>query len=142
MRVLGMPLPSPQLSLIAAIVLFAFFFIGAWCEESGWSGYLIDPLQERWGALRASLVLGSVWALWHWMPLVQVGRAGTGSVVDAGHSRDPRAAHLAVQQHRQERVRRNPVPRDVERQLAAVPEQRFALRSTHHGALSRPSLRS
>ncbi len=75
MRVLGMPLPSPRLSLMTALVLFAIFFVSAWCEESGWSGYLIDPLQERWGALRASLILGLVWAVWHWVPLVQVGRA-------------------------------------------------------------------
>ena len=75
MQMLGMPLPSPQLSLTAAVVLFALFFVGALCEESGWAGYLIDPLQERWGALRASLVLGSVWAVWHWVPLVHVGRA-------------------------------------------------------------------
>jgi uncharacterized protein len=75
MRALHMPLPSPQLSLAAAILLFALFFVGALCEESGWSGYLIDPLQERWGALWASLVLGVIWALWHWVPLLQVGRA-------------------------------------------------------------------
>ena len=75
MRALGMPLPPVHLSLTAALVLFALFFVGALCEESGWSGYLIDPLQERWGALRASLVLGGVWAVWHWAPLVQVGRA-------------------------------------------------------------------
>lgn len=75
MRALHMPLPPPQLSLTAGVLLFALFFVGALCEESGWSGYLIDPLQERWGALRASLVLGAIWAVWHWLPLLQVGRA-------------------------------------------------------------------
>jgi CAAX protease family protein len=74
MRALQMPLPSPQLSLTAAISLFALFFVAAVCEESGWSGYLIDPLQERFGALRASLILGAIWAVWHWLPLLQVGR--------------------------------------------------------------------
>lgn len=75
MRALGMPLPSVELSLTAALVLFALFFISGLCEESGWSGYLIDPLQERWGALKGSLILGSVWAVWHWVPLLQVHRA-------------------------------------------------------------------
>ena len=75
MRMLGMPLPMPQLSLTTALVLFVLFFISAIGEESGWSGYLIDPLQERWGALNASIVLGLVWAVWHLVPLVQVGRA-------------------------------------------------------------------
>lgn len=74
MLVLDMALPPPQLSLAATIMLFALFFVAASCEESGWSGYLIDRLQERWGALQASLVLGTVWALWHWVPLLQVGR--------------------------------------------------------------------
>jgi membrane protease YdiL (CAAX protease family) len=75
MRALHMPLPPPQLSLGAPLLLFALFFVGALCEESGWSGYLIDPLQQRWGALRASLILGGIWAVWHWTPLIQVGRA-------------------------------------------------------------------
>lgn len=75
MRMLGMPLPTPQLALTTALVLFVLFFISAIGEESGWSGYLIDPLQERWGALNASIVLGMVWAVWHVLPLVQVGRA-------------------------------------------------------------------
>lgn len=75
MRLLGMPLPPPQFSLTTALVLFLLFFISAIGEESGWSGYLIDPLQQRWGALNASIVLGGVWAAWHLVPLVQVGRA-------------------------------------------------------------------
>ncbi len=75
MRVLDLPVPSPRWSVTAAAVLFALFFVSALCEESGWTGYLIDPLQERWGALPASLILGLVWAVWHCVPLMQVGRA-------------------------------------------------------------------
>jgi membrane protease YdiL (CAAX protease family) len=75
MHMLNMPLPAPRLSLTTALVLFVLFFISAIGEESGWSGYLIDPLQERWGALNASIVLGLVWAVWHLVPLVQIGRA-------------------------------------------------------------------
>ena len=56
-------------------MLFVLFFISAIGEESGWSGYLIDPLQQRWGALNGGIVLGLVWAAWHVLPLVQVGRA-------------------------------------------------------------------
>lgn len=75
MRLLGMPLPTPRLSLITVLLLFALFFISALGEESGWSGYLIDPLQKRWGALNASILLGLVWAAWHVVPLVQASRA-------------------------------------------------------------------
>lgn len=75
MRLLGMPLPVPQLSWTTAVALFVLFFVGAVGEELGWSGYLIDPLQERLGALWASIGLGLVWAVWHSVPLLQVGRA-------------------------------------------------------------------
>src|SRR6185369_6599724 len=43
-----------------------------------------------------------------------------------------RSAHLALQQHWQERVRRRAVPCNDERELADVSEPRVALRSAHH----------
>ncbi|MCB1338369.1 MAG: CPBP family intramembrane metalloprotease [Maritimibacter sp.] len=50
----------------------AFFVIlltgGPLQEEYGWRGTLLDPLQARFGALGASLVVGAIWALWH-LPL-------------------------------------------------------------------------
>jgi membrane protease YdiL (CAAX protease family) len=36
-------------------------------------GFAADPLQDRFGALAASLVLGVVWAAWHLVPLFQAG---------------------------------------------------------------------
>lgn len=51
------------------------FFIMALGEELGWSGYIIDPMQERWGALTASVLLGAVWAIWHIPGLVQLGQS-------------------------------------------------------------------
>jgi uncharacterized protein len=57
-------------------MLFGFFIAGL-CEELGWSGYAIDPLQARWGALGAGLLMGLVWAAWHWVPLVQAHRSAT-----------------------------------------------------------------
>jgi len=77
LRVLGVPLPPPQFPVLTATVLFLVFFISALGEELGWSGYVIDPLQERWGALPASLLLGVVWAAWHVVPLVQAHRSPT-----------------------------------------------------------------
>jgi hypothetical protein len=32
-------------------------------------------MQDRWNALQASLLLGPVWAVWHVVPLGQVGRS-------------------------------------------------------------------
>jgi hypothetical protein len=52
-------------------VSFVLFMIGAMGEELGWMGYAIDPLQERFGALRAGILLGVIWAAWHVIPFFQ-----------------------------------------------------------------------
>jgi hypothetical protein len=75
MRVLDLPLPVPDLSLLLIPMLFLLFFPAALAEELGWSGYALAPLQSRWGALTAGLIIGIVWAAWHIVPLLQVDRA-------------------------------------------------------------------
>ncbi len=77
MRLMKMPLPTPQFQSFAALGMFVTFFIAALGEELGWSGYAIDPMQDRWGALRAAVTLGVVWAAWHIVPWLQVGRSPT-----------------------------------------------------------------
>lgn len=74
MRLTGMPLSAPHISVISILVLFVAFFIAALGEELGWSGYALDPMQERWSALWAGILLGVIWAAWHIVPLVQVHR--------------------------------------------------------------------
>ena len=71
----GVPLPSLRFPVPVGVVLFVAFFIGALGEELGWSGYITDPLQNRWGALGASLLLGGVWAAWHVVPYMQAHRS-------------------------------------------------------------------
>ncbi len=72
MRLTGLPLPDPiNIPLLMAPVLFVPFFIGDAGEELGWTGYAIDPMQNRWGAFKASLILGVVWAIWHAIPFIQ-----------------------------------------------------------------------
>jgi membrane protease YdiL (CAAX protease family) len=59
------PAFAPQLFLfgIAAGVLAGF------CEEFGWTGFAYPRLSSRLGALRAALLLGLFWGLWH-LPVV------------------------------------------------------------------------
>ena len=75
MRARGLPLPTVQVPLLAAVVWALGFFTAGQCEELGWSGYALDPLQERWTALGASLLLGVVWVAFHLVTLVQAHRA-------------------------------------------------------------------
>ena len=71
MLLLGRPLPEPSISFLLIPILFVVFFIPAVCEEVGWTGYITDPMQERWSAFTTSLILGSVWAIWHVIPELQ-----------------------------------------------------------------------
>lgn len=75
MRALGMPLPTPRFALLPLPFLFVVFFITGLGEELGWSGYAIDPLQARWTALGAGILVGLFWAVWHLIPLAQAHRA-------------------------------------------------------------------
>jgi membrane protease YdiL (CAAX protease family) len=68
MRLMGVSIPGLQFPLLMMPVYFLVFFILAIGEEVGWSGYALDPLQDRWGALSAGIILGTVWALWHLVP--------------------------------------------------------------------------
>ncbi len=75
MRLLGLPLPTPQFSVLASLVLFVAFFFSTVGEEVGWTGYATDPMQARWSALQTGMLLGVIWAVWHLVPLVQADRS-------------------------------------------------------------------
>ena len=74
-RLMGIPLPDePFIPFLLVPLLFALFFVLAIGEEVGWTGYATDPLQDRWSALTTGIILGLVTALWHLVPLIQMGR--------------------------------------------------------------------
>jgi membrane protease YdiL (CAAX protease family) len=56
-------LPAP--TTFAFVFLFALVLSGGLNEEPGWRGFAQARLNERYGAFRASLVVGVVWAGWH-----------------------------------------------------------------------------
>ena len=73
-RVLGLPLPNEfHISFISIPFLFMLFFVGAVVEETGYMGYAVDPMQERFGALTASILIGIPWAVWHFPSIIQQG---------------------------------------------------------------------
>jgi membrane protease YdiL (CAAX protease family) len=74
MKWLNIPMPKQSIHLIEAMILFALFFIGAICEEVGWTGYITDPLQICYGAFCASLIIGTVWGVWLIIPYSQANR--------------------------------------------------------------------
>lgn len=54
------------LVLIFIIYIFVMFLIGGGQEEFGWRGYILEPLQEKLGLIKASLLIGLIWGLWHY----------------------------------------------------------------------------
>jgi membrane protease YdiL (CAAX protease family) len=75
LRLMGVPVPAPEITAMSALALFVIFFVSALGEELGWSGYATDPMQVRRNALAASLVLGMVWAIYHLVGLAQAHRS-------------------------------------------------------------------
>ena len=75
MRLMGMQLPAPQITWSSAPALLVMFLVAAACEELAWSATALEPVQLRWGRLRAALLIGAVWSVWHAVPFMQSGHA-------------------------------------------------------------------
>lgn len=68
---LGNPYPGVNPNLTFRLVagqLFFNIFSGPVSEELGWRGFALPRLQEKFNALVSSLILGTIWAVWH-LPL-------------------------------------------------------------------------
>src|SRR5215471_20883036 len=56
-------------SLLYVVTILSLMIFGSPLgEEPGWRGFALPRLQQRYGPLAGSLVLGPLWALWH-LPL-------------------------------------------------------------------------
>ena len=73
-RISGAVIPWPDFSVTSTVLMIAVFFVAAIGEEAGWQGYAARSLQKKQSALVASLILGLVWAIFHIVPFLQMGR--------------------------------------------------------------------
>ncbi len=73
MKLLGWHVPAPQVDLVAVALVYLVYLVAAIGEEVGWTIYLTDALQSRYGALGAAVAIGSIWSVWHFIPWAQGG---------------------------------------------------------------------
>ena len=64
---------EPSANYLQLPILAAVMFALAIGEEAGWTGYLLDPLQARFGALGASLIIAIPWWLGHIPSILEIG---------------------------------------------------------------------
>lgn len=64
---------SPNNSLLSMIMTFILFYIGAVIEELGWTTYATPRLQKHVRVLKAGLIIGTYWGLWHVIPYFHQG---------------------------------------------------------------------
>jgi membrane protease YdiL (CAAX protease family) len=61
-------MPGVHPVLLIPVVFIVVFFQAGLAEEIGWRGYGLPGLQQHYGALTSSLILGLIWGAWHFHP--------------------------------------------------------------------------
>ena len=75
LRVMGIAVPTPPPLTLAVVAMSVSFFIAALGEEIGWTGYATEPILRRLGIVQTGVLLGLVWAVFHFILLAQVDRS-------------------------------------------------------------------
>ncbi len=74
MRFIGLPVPTVWSPPLMTPLLFIALFFAAAGEELGYTGYVTDPMQARYTALTASLIIGLIHAVWHFPSEISIGQ--------------------------------------------------------------------
>jgi hypothetical protein len=74
MRLVGLPVPTVWSPPLLTPLLFIAFFFAAAGEELGYTVYVTDPMQARYKALTASLIIGLIHAVWHFPSEISIGQ--------------------------------------------------------------------
>jgi uncharacterized protein len=75
------PLPFQQVTVSGIVATAVFLVISVLGEEIGWRGWALPHLQSKYTALVSSLLLGTIWTLWHlpfWTALGELTQFGAG----------------------------------------------------------------
>lgn len=74
----GVPILSPAFPL--ALLASIFLDVGGVTEETGWRGFALPLLQERMTPLAATMIVGTLWGIWHFpaRPDILLGGYGAG----------------------------------------------------------------
>jgi membrane protease YdiL (CAAX protease family) len=59
------PLPFQEVTAGSIVTVAIILIISVLGEELGWRGFALPRMQSRWSALAASLILGTIWTVWH-----------------------------------------------------------------------------
>ncbi len=58
--------PTLSMALLYPVLFLVVMILdGPLLEEPGWRGFALPRLQQRWGPLAGTLILGLLWATWH-----------------------------------------------------------------------------
>ncbi|WP_052078269.1 CPBP family intramembrane glutamic endopeptidase [Spirochaeta lutea] len=74
LRLSGARIPLEIHLNLFSTITFLLFFLAAFTEELGWTGFALPLMQEGFGWIFTGIVLGLFHSLWHYIPFFQVGR--------------------------------------------------------------------
>ncbi|MCB9135877.1 MAG: CPBP family intramembrane metalloprotease [Anaerolineales bacterium] len=67
----GGDVPDKTTPLLSIPVFLLIYGVSGYCEQIGWTAMMTDTLLERYTVLKAGIIVGITWAVWHIIPFMQ-----------------------------------------------------------------------